>query len=402
MPDTKQTTQMHHWRAICLTDLQPDQEPIIKILNYATHPMALTGPVKAGDKTDGVVYTDAMGKTHTTSATTANYLTASWIGDDVDVLAPLVRIGEQVEIYQYSNSDKLFWKSTARDRHLRTADRWRLEAAAANGTGQTKTDNNTYSFTADPTKGFVRLKTSKKLGEPFAYTFNFDTKNGIVTISDDVNVEDNSPGSDTTAKSSSGSGQPNRIVMQSADNMIMLNNAEKTSVRLAGENLYAYAPQTVQISAGGQLILDAPLTTVNLDQKGIIVINGEAVGMNAESFVMDVSRVGINGSLKIMQTLVTNIIRNSMFVHGDVGEAYTGPTINNTALTGVENTGDPDTETDAAAGRTVAAWTQVNAAIEALATAIHEVASAVPTSVDTTAATTAAEASQVKTIVGEG
>lgn len=397
---SNQDLKTRHWRGICLTDLQPGEEPIIKVLPHTLIPSALTGPVTGSDNTEGVAYTDASGTQRQTSVTTTNNIEASWIGDNINVYAPLVRKGEQVDLYQFSNMDKYFWKATGRDHQLRDKDRFRIEAAAANGTGQRKTDNNTYSITADPIAGIFLQKTSKKLGELCAWTWGALTKHGIFIISDDVNQNNNNPGSDATSRSTN-NGAPNRFMIDSSKKMVMMNTSMNAVMRLQGQDGIVQVPRDLQIRAGRQIIIDAPLITVNLEKKGIIVINGENIGINASTMVHQVNTIGYSGNVKIGGALVSGNIRSPLYLHGAPNYTYQVPTIDVSSASGVANAPSADTQMDTTSGRSSVSWSEMNNAIVELCALLKTVAAAAGTSVDTSSVTANSTKSQITTIFGE-
>lgn len=143
----------------------------------ASNPSTLNS--KGVDK-DGIAYQ--------TSVTTDNVIEATWLPFGSNrVTPPDVRRGEPVLIWVYDSVDKYYWTCLGLRDDLR-----RLETVvyAING------NPNPASKGFDPEDHYfiemsthskqVTFRTSNKNGEPFKYTFQFNTKEGVVTLVDDT------------------------------------------------------------------------------------------------------------------------------------------------------------------------------------------------------------------------
>ena len=131
---------------------------------------------------------DKDGQAYETSVITDNVIECTWLPFGSNrVTPPDVRRGEPVLIWNYGEADKYYWTSIGLRDDLR-----RLETVV-------------YAFNANPgveSKDFdpedhyfvevsshskqITLRTSNKNGEPFKYAFQFNTKEGIVTLADDA------------------------------------------------------------------------------------------------------------------------------------------------------------------------------------------------------------------------
>jgi hypothetical protein len=132
--------------------------------------------------------TDLSGAQYQTQMTSSGTIKATWLplGQPNRMTAPNVRRGEQVVVYRFGDVDKYYWNTTRNDlmfRRLETV----VYAISAVATEGVKCDHtNTYFLEISSHKKSITLSTSKANGEPYAYLFTFDLKNGKVTLSDDI------------------------------------------------------------------------------------------------------------------------------------------------------------------------------------------------------------------------
>lgn len=155
-------------------------------------------PVESASGTDGEVThnpvqeilkgIDANGDAYEVKATATRDLECEWYPfDDNRVTPPDVRRGELVEIYRLGNSSKYFWRCMNMRNGLRTLEHVVTAYGAtpkAGGSGLSLT--NCYTTVVSPLNGYINLQTTKANKEPFAYTIQINTKDGIVGIQDDV------------------------------------------------------------------------------------------------------------------------------------------------------------------------------------------------------------------------
>jgi hypothetical protein len=103
--------------------------------------------------------------------------------------APDIRQGEQVEVYQAGDGDKLYWSEMGRQKGLRRAERV-CYAFNASGAETSKDEpvipHNQYVFDVNPKGGNITVSTSKDNGEHCKYTAQADGKNGHWLVEDDL------------------------------------------------------------------------------------------------------------------------------------------------------------------------------------------------------------------------
>jgi phage baseplate assembly protein gpV len=169
---------------------------------------------------------DGLGQEYTAKVETANSLPAKWLPmDDNRATPPNIRRGERVQIYQFADSQQFYWSCFGLDKRLR-----RLETVVYmfSNTRDEKTtvldSKNSYTLEVSTHTKQITLRTNKNDGEPFAYTFQFNTKVGCVTLADDDNnfIEFDSAERKITAQNKDGSfiTIDKRVIRQFAPDLI--------------------------------------------------------------------------------------------------------------------------------------------------------------------------------------
>jgi hypothetical protein len=94
--------------------------------------------------------------------------------------------------------------------------------------------NNCYYLEVSTHSGQITLHTSDKNGEPFKYTFQFNTKEGVVTLADDVG---------------------NYFEFDSKSTKLTLKNKDGTWVSLDRKDILGYAPKNIDLKAESRIKL---------------------------------------------------------------------------------------------------------------------------------------------------
>lgn len=148
----------------------------------------LDGEVNSDPTTTKASGVDANGKAYTTSVTTTNSIAATWIQWGSNrATPPDIRRGERVLLWRYADTDQYYWTALGMDDYLR-----KLETVVyafsdtKDESVKVLTPENSYYLEVSTHKKLVTFSTAKSDGEPYAYTFQFDTANGRVTLADDV------------------------------------------------------------------------------------------------------------------------------------------------------------------------------------------------------------------------
>lgn len=266
---------------------------------------ALDGEIKYDPQTSTVKGQDSLGNQYEIKTTLDNSLTAEWLpGMSNRVTPPDIRRGEFIELFRLADSDKFYWRCMGIRDDLR-----RLETAiyAFNGT-PVETDegidyNTCYFFEVSTHKKLVTMSTSQANGEPFRYTFQFNTDEGHVLLTDDVG---------------------NHVLLDSANTNIHMENIEGTMVELNKKDINFYAPQDVN----GLVDND-----VNLDVGRDLNVN---VGNN-ENWNVGVDRttvVGANDTMTVGGNRTTTIGVNDTTTVGSNSTETVGMNITTTATAG--------------------------------------------------------------------
>lgn len=387
----QQDTTVHIYHGRALTDLPADTVSL-QIFCPELTPASTQGRFGPGVTTNKVSLKNATGTSSDSSENVANHIVAEWFGESNRAYAPNVVAGEQVVVYQFGNADKYYWCAIGRDRELRKTERLRFEVGNTTSLNEEKTDKNTYFWELSSLDQHFLLRLSRNTGEAFAYTFKIDAKNGMVVLTDDTSVQ--------TAKSDGASSPSNSIMLDSAKKIIQITNASKAVVSLNDQDVLISAPRDVCIAAKRQIIMDAPLTTLNRAQSGSIVVNCTNYALNATDCVFTTSRLGVSGAVKLGGPVVTGALRALSVVTGPVASLYAATTSN--LSDGSVNAPSNTSDTDTAGGgdRNLAAWPDVNAAFEATAAALEEVAAAAMTTVNTSGITKNASSAKVSNVKG--
>lgn len=187
-----------------------------------------------GNETQGMIIADQVIK-------------ATWLPSSSNRLtAPTVRRGEHVEILSSTDgSDKYYWRSMGLDDHLRKKET--IIFGISNTEDESITElkpENMYWIEFSTHSKRLAFSSSKSDGEAYQHELFIDTANGEFTYTDDIG---------------------NLINVQSANNLIHLQNAMGTFVKLDQQDIKFYAPRDtlgkvdrdVAVNVGRDFKLDA-------------------------------------------------------------------------------------------------------------------------------------------------
>lgn len=204
-----------------------------------------------GVQTEGAIITDQV-------------IEATWMPAGTNRLtAPDVRRGVHVELWASADDDKYYWKSMGLDDNLHKLET--IIFGISNTTDESITELTPevmywMEFSTHSKK--IAISTSKSNGEPYLYEIFLDTEKGEFTVTDDIG---------------------NFINLQSKINLIHLQNAMGTFVKLDQKDIKAYAPKdidaqakiNIQIKAGQNMNLEAGK---NLTAKGGVLASIDGGG----------------------------------------------------------------------------------------------------------------------------
>jgi len=156
---------------------------------------------------------------------------AKWlrIGHTNRRTSPDVRRGERVILYRHSDSSDLYWDTMGMDDHLRRLETviWSWSDIREENKDATDPANN-YSFELCTHTKQATFKTVKADQEPFEYRFQFNTKEGVVILTDDVG---------------------NFFELNSAKSYVKMHNKDNATYVLDRENADMFAPGSMAVKA---------------------------------------------------------------------------------------------------------------------------------------------------------
>lgn len=184
---------------------------------------------------------DADGKDYEVSALLDNTVTAQWLPESSNrVSAPNVRRNTRVQLYRMADSDTFYWRDMGLDGSLMRQETviyaWNNNPDAE---GADVVDPETAYFMEVSTHtGSVTFHTSKSNGEPFAFTFQINAKEGRFIFGDD----DENGG--------------NQISMDAVAKHFQAILSTGTEFNLNQNNIYGYAPENITFKAAKAIMME--------------------------------------------------------------------------------------------------------------------------------------------------
>ena len=376
-------------------------------------PGAVSGGFKPASTTSKFTQTNVQGQKVSNKATTTNHITAVWRSFNGESKPNKVEAGQQVILYQVGDTDKWYWSFKARDPEMGTTDHrvHYMPARKKEHTGKLPTDEDSYVQGMDTTKGMVTfLKSSQKLGEPVAIHNYANTKDGIYILTDNqgVNITKEKGLGNVKTSVKSGPQYSNSLFWDFKNSTFQVRSSEGSYNQIVKKDIVLHSERDIILNAKRQIVIQAPTITFNSQQAGGIVFNAANIALNVTgSIVAQASVFGINAVTKITKAVVTAGIRCTQIVTGSTGSPY------NPVKTDIQNgstispNNSPDTNTAGVGDRSMAAFPQVQAALNEIANLINTISNAhttgnpAPLGLDTSGITINAEASQCSVIKGE-
>lgn len=230
-------------------------------------------PVESASATNGEVThnpvenilkgTDKDGNAYEVKGTQTRDLECEWMPtEDNRATPPDMRRGELVEIYRVGNTSQYYWRCMGFRNNLRTLEHavW-LFAASPDAGGAGGTFEKCYSLTFSPIDGHITIKTTKANSEPFAYTFQINTKEGLAGLTDDVG---------------------NYWEVNSKESRVKLQNVDKSMVSVEKQWIDLKADKYIKLTVAGTSVELTPqaineITTNHTMQNTTLSITSNAV-----------------------------------------------------------------------------------------------------------------------------
>lgn len=214
---------------------------------------------------------DFYGEEYTVKVNARQGIRCKWLSLGSNrVTAPDVRVNERVLIYRFADSDEYYWKETGLDEHLRRLETvsW-LFSADPNGLADTpRSAENSYVFEVSTHDKLITLRTTTLNEEPFAYTFQINTNEGRVTLTDDSG---------------------NFFELDSALTCITLQNKEGTKVELNKESINVYAPENISVIAEKKIDIECENLTATVGKDVVVSASTVLVDSPMSTFTGQVS-----------------------------------------------------------------------------------------------------------------
>lgn len=204
-------------------------------------------PLVDGELMESLDETDVSGANqadieYTVKIRTSSTLTATWLQLGSNrVTAPDVRRGERVKVWQYGDSDKYYWTPMGMDDEQRRLETviWAW-SATPDIEEELEISKNMYSVEVSSHGKHITLHTTRANGEPFEYTMQLNTKDGLFFLTDQ---------------------DGNSVQLNSAERIIKAINSDKSEITIDKTKIRAYAKDEIkarsddhmEASAGGNL-----------------------------------------------------------------------------------------------------------------------------------------------------
>lgn len=199
----------------------------------------LDGEIKSQPTNVEVSGVDHAGNNFSSKATVDATITATWLPFGSNrVTAPDVRRGVRVLLWQAANSDKYYWTNAGLDGNLFKLETviFAFSATKNEGVGGLDLDKCYYIEVSTHSKA-ITLQTSSDNGEPFEYTFQFNTAEGAVTLADDVG---------------------NFFQLDSAEHKLILQNQDQSVVELNKTKIRVEAKDEASFTVGDNKMVMQP------------------------------------------------------------------------------------------------------------------------------------------------
>lgn len=148
----------------------------------------LDGELKSAPTAIEATGVDGAGQSFSSKAIVDSTVVATWLPWGSNrITAPDMRRGERVYLWQAADDDKYYWTVAGLDGHLRKLETVIFAFSASKDEGSSGLDiDKCYFLEVSTHTKAITLQTSSANGEPFEYTFQFNTAEGAVTLADDV------------------------------------------------------------------------------------------------------------------------------------------------------------------------------------------------------------------------
>lgn len=235
----------------------------LKVYNHEKMSMA---DGELADRTDTVEYkgVDAQGQAVQGTGFMGQTYEAEWLPTGNRKTAPDVRRGERIELWQYADNDKYYWRCLNLDEHLR-----RLETIVIGiNANPTETQDglnpeDMYFMEFSSHTKMITLSTSKKNGEFCTYDLQLNMAEGRVVLQDDLN---------------------NQALFDSKETNIHWHNALGAMLELNKKDINAFAPNNIKAEATNNVNIKAGVEAILQGGGSILTLNSGGTTLKTPDF----------------------------------------------------------------------------------------------------------------------
>ena len=238
--------------------------------------MATDGEIKFNPIETVREWQDSTGTTHQVKTTAERSVPCQWLpSEDNRATPPDIMRNELVEVWRLGDSDKYYWRSLALKNGLRSLESviYTWNASPNPGGGGINLET-CYYMAVSAHDGHFTFGTSQANKEPYKYTQQFNTKEGEVTLCDDIG---------------------NEFEIISKENIIRMKNPDGTYIKIEKATIEMSANESITLKVGSTTYVMTPdgiaMTTTNHSTTAQdyqvaspkVTIGGGQVTMNAPS-----------------------------------------------------------------------------------------------------------------------
>lgn len=228
----------------------------------------LDGELSDRGEAAGFDYEDAAGNKKSSKEVSSQSVPATWhCFEGNRITPPDVRRDEQLIIYTYADTGKLFWTPRNTNRHTRKLETvtWAFSGTTDEGDGAITSDNH-YLVEVSTHQGHLSISTTDKNKEVCKWFVQIRGKDGKFIVADDQGQE---------------------VLIDSVEHIIRAINADETYVELNKKDINVTAVKHMNVNVGGN-------TTVNVKGSATVNVKGKAT-MTAGSYSLTAAVMTFNG-----------------------------------------------------------------------------------------------------------
>lgn len=233
------------------------------------------GEINARGERSDVEFEDDTGKKHSSSVVTSQSVTATWKCDESNrITPPDVRRDEELLIFRFADTGKLFWTTRNTNRFVRKLETVTYAfSGTTDETDDTVTDKNHYLLEVSTHTGHIAISTSDANGEKCRWFIQARGSDGKFIVADNDN---------------------NEFLIDSVNRLIRFINGDDTQVELNRKN--------IKISHGGNYDSNTLGNyTINVGGNAVINVKGNTT-LTTAAYTVNAQQTTFNGKVMCNST----------------------------------------------------------------------------------------------------